>query len=464
MKNKNLFVIKAGMLYIIGSFFSQGLRFVMLPIFSRLMSPDAYGYIGAYETWISVITVLVGFQTGATVSNAYIDYGKKKIDAYTASVSWIGGISFVVIISLTILWRNALSDFFELSPHIIVLGVCQALFSYLTLLLCAKYRIQDKPVSYIAYTISSSSIGMFLGLIFILHMDSQKHMGYILGILTATIIVGCFALLRIFIEGKVVFHPEMNKYALKLSTPLIFHNIASIVSGRVNQMMLLKMAGASESGLYTYGNNFAYIVNALYTAFNQAYIPWYYKRLSEDDRENVRQASRLYMKMFTIIVCGLILVIPEIIKIMSGAKYHRIIFSIPFMLCGTYFSFLYTFPVNYEFYSKKTQFIAAGTCFSMVMNIVLNSLCIPRWGIRGAAIAFSISTFLLLLIHFVIAKFIIKGFELDFYNFVPCIAVVLLTIVLYFIALSVWWVRWGIAALFGIYFIFYGLRYMKAND
>lgn len=69
MKNKNLFVIKAGMLYVIGSFFSQGLRFVMLPIFSRLMSPEAYGYIGAYETWISVITVLVGLQTGATVAN-----------------------------------------------------------------------------------------------------------------------------------------------------------------------------------------------------------------------------------------------------------------------------------------------------------------------------------------------------------------------------------------------------------
>ncbi len=464
MKNKNLFVIKAGMLYVIGSFFSQGLRFVLLPIFSRLMSPEAYGYIGAYETWISVITVLVGLQTGATVANAYIDYGKKKIDAYTVSVSWIGGISFVVIISLTALLRNALSAFFELSPYIIVLGVCQSLFSYLTLLLCAKYRIQDKPVSYIAYTISNSSIGMFLGLIFIMNMDSQKHLGYILGILTAAIVVGCIALLRILIEGKLVFNAEMNKYALKLSIPLIFHNIAAIVSGRVNQMMLLKMTGVSESGLYTFGNNFAYIVNALYTAFNQAYIPWYYKRLSEDDRGNVRKASKLYMKMFTIIVCALILVIPEIIKIMSGAKYHKIIFSIPFMLCGTYFSFLYTFPVNYEFYSKKTQFIAAGTFFSMVMNIGFNFLCIPRWGIRGAAVAFSISTFLLLLIHFVIAKFIIKGFELDFYNLVPHIILVLLTIALYYVLLSVWWFRWGVAVAFGIYFIFSGFRYIKSGD
>ena len=49
--------------------------------------------------------------------------------------------------------------------------------------------------------------------------------------------------------------------------------------------------------------------------------------------------------------------------------------------------FLYSFPVNYEFYHKKSIHIAIGTSAAAVMNCILNYVLIPVMGMAGAAVA-----------------------------------------------------------------------------
>jgi O-antigen/teichoic acid export membrane protein len=50
--------------------------------------------------------------------------------------------------------------------------------------------------------------------------------------------------------------------------------------------------------------------------------------------------------------------------------------------------------------------------FSAVLSIVLNVLFIPRLGIIGAAIATSSSLIILTVVHFILIKRFLRGFEL----------------------------------------------------
>ena len=92
-----------------------------------------------------------------------------------------------------------------------------------------------------------------------------------------------------------------------------------------------------------------------------------------------------------------------------------------------YFIFLYSFPVNFEFYHKQTKNIAVGTMLAGVLNVVLNFYLIKWIGMTGAAVATFISYVLLFTFHVIIAKYVIKeeyhykGFR-SFYICIPVVA------------------------------------------
>lgn len=446
--------VKAGIIYIFGSFCAQGLRFITLPIFSRLMSPEDYGYISSYEMWISIITVFIGLQTSATIANAYIDFGHEKIEKYTSSVSIVGSISVAIILAIVVLLHNILANLFELPFYILILGVVQCYFAYMILMVCGKYRILEKPLSYVLFSISNAIISICMAIFIINSFNNiDQYIGYIVGMIISNIVVGLFAMSDIYAKGRCFFNLIMVKYAVKLSTPLILHNLSSILLSRMNQIVLLKFVNASSAGLYSFGNNFAFIVNALYTAFNQAYIPWYYKQLSLNNIEKVKKMSEKYIKIFTMIVACLIMVIPEIIKIMSTTEYFDVIYIVPIVLFSMYINFLYTFSVNFELYNKKTQYVAFGTMIATAFNIIANILLISLYGIYGAAISTMLSTGLLFALHYYIANKKIGRFELNICIFIKNIIKVSVYIVLYYLFIENFIVRWGITCCTGAYLI-----------
>ena len=79
-------------------------------------------------------------------------------------------------------------------------------------------------------------------------------------------------------------------------------------------------------------------------------------------------------------------------------------YFLPWIIFGCYFIFLYSFPVNYEFYVKKTNYIALGTSLSAVINLVLNYIFIPTYGSFGAALTTLASYFFLFVFHETIAR------------------------------------------------------------
>src|SRR5699024_7978666 len=74
------------------------------------------------------------------------------------------------------------------------------------------------------------------------------------------------------------------------------------------------------------------------------------------------------------------------------------------ILLGYYFQFLYSLPVNIEFYLKKTQYIAGGTVLSAGLNIILNWLLIPKFGYIAAGYTTVFSYMLLFFVHYHMGK------------------------------------------------------------
>ena len=452
-------LIKAGLAYVIGSFFSQGLRFITLPIFSRIMLPADYGYIASYELWISILTILVGLQTSATVVNAYIDYGERKIDRYTSSVSSLGFISFIICSIVTVAFSNRISSFLELNIKFLMAGIIQSLCFYYINMLTSKYRVIDNVRGFLAFNIGHTSLSILISFIFVINFSIDKYAGYILGFFASQLLVGLIAGILIYLKGKCILEKNMNLYAIKLSYPLILHSAASVISSKLNQLLLLKMIDATNAGIYNFTNNFALIITGLYTAFNNAYVPWYFRQLHAGNKKEVEVGSKTYISIFTFCVSCIIMIMPETIMIMGSKEYHFAINIVPILILSTYINFLYTFCVNYEFYNKKTIYIAAGTLLAAFCNVLLNVILIKYKGIIGATIATCLAASILMAFHYVITKKVIKGFELNFNIFLQNIIFVSIIVLMYYYLINRMLIRFAIIA---IMIIFLGYKGLKA--
>lgn len=450
-RNINKGFIKAASIYILGSFLVQGLNFITLPIFASLMTTNEFGIFTSYENWTTILAALIGLQTTTSVTNAYIDYSNNKIQEYVSSVCFLAWISCLAIGILAYIFLPLLTGFFELNTKEMYVGILQCLFLYFLNLYMAECRVLSKPEQYLLFSLINTGLTLGGGIGFLYLFPNNGPWGRILGTAMASCIAGGTAVIIIYKQGKKWFSMRNFQYALTLSLPLIFHAFAGILMGKTDQMMLLKMTSPGEMGIYSYGNKIGHVVYVLYTAVNQAFVPWYFKTRKQEKTEYIKRINTIYINIFSTFCLCILLIMPEAIKLFSPIAYYGAIYTTPLIVAGFYMNFLYTFPVNYEFFHKQTKYIAGGTTLCALINIILNALLIPLFGGSGAALTTIISYVILLFIHLWIANKVIGKYELSIKFFLKRVIFMIGMIAVYFITIENYILRWGIAIAASIY-------------
>ena len=67
--------------------------------------------------------------------------------------------------------------------------------------------------------------------------------------------------------------------------------------------------------------------------------------------------TRNFLELFTILACGFILLAPEVYHVYGKRDFWSSTGIIPLFVTSYYLNFLCTFPVNYEYYHKKTKVV-----------------------------------------------------------------------------------------------------------
>lgn len=137
---------------------------------------------------------------------------------------------------------------------------------------------------------------------------------------------------------------------------------------------------------------------------------------------------------------------------MADSSYWIGIKVIPILTFAVYFTFMYQFPVNFEFFHKKTKIIAIGTVGAGVLNIILNFIMIPLWGMYGAAVATAISYLALFFVHYYIVTHMKNNsFHLKINIFIPGLIGMIIGFVAFYILAPWWYIRWGVGILMGCF-------------
>lgn len=407
-KLKSSSLVRSSFWYTIGNFFIKGITFITIPLFTNIMTVEEYGLVNNYTAIASIFAIFVGLSLNGAINNANFEY-KEDIKGFMSSILFLSTLSFVAFLILGNAYFYFQNDFFELSQTIFNLMIFQSFGNFLVNFLSAYFTINVQYFKFLLLSIFSTvlNIGLSIVLMFTL-FDGDRYLGRVMGSSGAFILVGLLIYFVIMLKGKKIINITYWKFALKISLPLIPHSLSNILLSQFDRIMVNSYSGSFDAGIYSYIYNLGVVLSVIWASTNNAWVPWFYGEMEKKDYGKIKKTSNYYMILFGAVTLVCMLLLIDIAKIMAPAEYVVGIPLIIPILLGYYFQFLYSLPVNVEFFKKKTTYIAIGTVASAIINIVLNSIFIPIYGYMAAGYTTVVTYFFLFIFHYFLAKKIMK--------------------------------------------------------
>ena len=441
--------VRAGVGYTIGNLLIKGLAFLSIPIFSNLLSTADYGVFNTYSAYMSLFTVVISLGLPSSIRTAHYDFGERSKE-YISCGALLIVMNLGLFLALGALCRQALELYGGLKRSLVFLAVLSsfgsALLSYYNSHLSMEYRSREFLAISFFYSFSSIALSILL---ICTHRGEAGYYWRALGNTLPMLLVAAYVLFRLWRRERPRVRREYARYGLRFGLPLIPHDLSRIVLSQFDRIMIAQSVGDAQAGLFSFACNLGLPIEVLTTSIDTAWCPWLFERLREGDYARIRRRAFDIAMLMSVGASALMLISPELIRLLSAPGYWESRYvAVPIVL-SMYFAFLYILPAGVEYYLKKTQYIAAGTMAVAVLNVVLNALCIPRFGYVAAAYTTVVSYALYYLFHTLLSRRLFGRWVVEsggLFALIGCVAAVSL---LAQVCVDAWMFRWGAALALG---------------
>lgn len=436
---------------ILSTILLNGISIITGPLFSRLLGNSGFGVLKIYNIWVSVIAIAFTLQTQQTLVNARVEWPEDYQKRYQSSVMSLSALVFLTFSAVVVLLMEPISDLLKLDSPLICLMLLQAFGTFCVNFLNTKYIYEFKAGRNMVISLTVTLVTLALSLAFILRLPQEiRYYGRITAIALTYGAIGIPVCLAILMQGRVYFHREFWKFCVMLSIPAVFHNLSDLILGQSDMVMLQQLVGTAQVGQYGLAWQFGNIMFVIFGALNNTWCPFFFEEMKQGKQEAMLTKTRNFLELFTILACGFILLAPEVYHIYGSRDYWDSTMLIPMFVGSYYINFLCTFPVNFEYYHKKTKVVAAVTISSSLLNVGLNYVLIRAMGMAGAALATMTSHGIQLAVHYLYsARFGDYPFRLGLWAKYAVAFAAVATVV--YATQNIWLLRWGIGAGLGLW-------------
>lgn len=396
---------KAGLWFTVCSFVQKGINFIVVPIFTRIMTTEQYGLSALFSTWSSIIAIIATLNISGSVYNrGLVDHEEKK---FTSIVQTVSLTASTITLALIVIFKDIIVDITGLKFEILLIMMLYIIFEVGLNLWMVKERFHYRYKKLIIVTLANTILSTAAAIIAVFCTEDKG----IAKIIASTVVMIIFAFpfyVKNFIDGKKFFDKKIWKYISLFSLPLIPHYLSNIILSQSDKIMIDMFCGKSDVALYSVAYSIGSIVLVLTDSINNAMTPWRYQCLKKKEYKKIQSKSEKVLLFIACVVCAVNLFAPEILALFASADYMQAVNVIPPILLSIYFIFLYSFFSNVEFYYLKTKFIMIASLMSAGINILLNYLLIKKFGYEVCAYTTLFCYILYCVLHYIYMSKILK--------------------------------------------------------
>jgi O-antigen/teichoic acid export membrane protein len=370
---------------------------VLLPLYTAKLALGEFGNWDLLDITISILAeiFILGQATSVILFNNSEEYGEKKESALftiTSFILLICGVFVIAAVSVTSFFPEFFAgtqigvSYIRLISYIVLLRVMNNLF-------LAKVRADGQAGFYTTVSVFKILVTTGITIYFVGFLEWKIE-----GIFYAAVIAEFLGLLilsaRIVPHLKMKFDPHILSAALKFGLPLVFASIGFLFLNLSDRYIIKFLLGSSALAPYGLAYRVAGVLNMfLVLPFTLGLMPVAYKYFGS--RDDTRFFSKLMTYSTFFFIWGFVflsLFSREIIYIFADKKeYYGSYLIVPLILLSYVFSGMRLTASLGMLLTKNTKHIAWITICAAVLNIILNFIFIPEYGVAAAAMSTLVS-------------------------------------------------------------------------
>lgn len=419
-KLKNSVLFKNTFIYTLLQLINSGIPFLLLPILTRYLTPEDYGMIATYNTFVGVLSVFVGLSMSGAVGVSFFHLKQEELKKYIGNVFNILLITTSLVLLIVMLFQPFLIEKLKLPVVWLYIAICVAWMQMITAINLTLWRSQQKAKPFALYEMSQTLFNISLSLVLVVALHYGWE-GRVTGTAMAAIIFGLLSILFIYKRGHLALNYSVvyMKDALKFGIHLIPHQMALWMRTGVDILLITSIIGVSQTGLYTVGFQFGMVVGIFAHAFNNAFSPYLYEKLQNSTPEIKKYLVKFtYIYFLGLIIFAMLLstLFTWIIPYFIGEKFQGASQYIYWISLAYAFQGMYHMVVNYIFYAKKNHLLSMVTISTSIFHVMLSYVLIQNYGAIGAAYASVVSFFLTFVLVWRISSRVVEMPWINFRN------------------------------------------------
>ena len=381
--------IKGSAILVLSNMCLKAINFFLLPLYTNNLTPSMIGISDSITTLTGIILPLLTMGLDSAYSAFYFDNNDNDRAHKVFTTLTLSFIVLGIVPLLLMFFSSGISrTLFKTTEYsyIVRFAMISVTFNLWYLPYSLELRLQNRMFLFGLSNVIASLSMVVLNVIFVSVLslgESALILSTMLVHIENTIILLLFVKTK---PRKQWFDFELLKQMIRFALPLIPMTLMVWILSLSDRYVLLYSCGDASVGLYGISLRFTSLLNVVISAVSMAYTTFAFS--SKDDKDSKIQYYYIYnieSILLLVIAFSIGLFGKEIIHLMTSESYSESYVALRDLMFSQAF-YAMTSIVGYGIYfEKKSIYSLIAVSVGAVLNLGLNIILIPKYGIAAAA-------------------------------------------------------------------------------
>ena len=366
----------------------QALNFLLLPLYIRYLTPADYGVLALLASVEATVKLFFRWGVDGAFMRFWYDHEERGRQRLASTLFFFllsaNGVMLVLSVAAApfISERLLQSSGYTLALQLVLLNTFAIGFTFIPF---HVLRMQKRAREFSTLTLARSASTLVLRIILVM----GAGLG-LLGVVIADVIVTAAILAVMVPLFASLLRPTFSKAILRQSLafglPRVPHGFALQMMAVADRFVMTRYLSIQDIGVYSIGVTFGLIEKIVLGAFEYAWAPFYYATAREPDAPRVFSLVATYgVAVLGLMTAGLSAIAADLLNVVTDGQYVAAAGVVTWTAVGVFFYGVYLLTSIGLNITGRTGYYPITTAIGAGVNITLNVVLIPRFGIIGAA-------------------------------------------------------------------------------
>ena len=406
-KRKYRDLSKNTILFTINSFGSQLISFLLVPLYTYVLSTNDYGTADLITSTVQLLVPVLTLNIQDAVLRFSLDkeYDKRAVISVGIKHNFIGLIlllfGIIAVRGLRVLSLDNIYIYFLIMSFIL-----NGLHNSFSMYLKANDKVYVLVISGIINTLITCVLNILLLVTF-----KNGITGYLIANVAGIFIAVCIMLIcgGIYKEFRFKTEKKLSQAMIGYALPLVMNSVAWWINNASDKYILTFFCGIAVNGIFSVAYKIPTILSTIQGVFYNSWSVSAITEFDENDSDGFMGTMYTLYSCMSILGCsGIMLLNYPLARILYAKGFFEAWYYVPLLLLGATFNGIALFEGCMFTAVKKTKEVFRTTLIGAVVNTITNIVFIWLIGPLGAAIATMLGYFTVWLMRTIHLRGIVK--------------------------------------------------------